>query len=92
MSVTSADIKIKYASGMHARPAVAFTKLAKTFDCDIQCIVVGRSINFNAKSIKQAMGAKVRQGQTLRIEACGPEANVAVDALVELVKLDFQED
>ncbi len=72
--------------GMHARPAMRFVDLASTFDCEIQVQNVTRQGDrVNAKSAMQIMLLEAVRGHTLRIDALGPDAREAVDALAELV-------
>ena len=50
------------------------------------------SENKYAKSINKVMGARVPKDTTLYFEADGIDADAAVDALLELVARDFQDD
>jgi len=76
-------------TGLHARPAVKLTKLAKGFDARIE-IRAGRSDGWiNAKSPNSVMKLKVAFGETLSIRASGGCADRAVAALVGLIERDF---
>ena len=76
-------------TGLHARPAVKLTKLAKGFDAAIE-IRPGRSDKWvNAKSPNAVMKLKVAFGESLLIRASGPAAAPAVAALVGLIERDF---
>ena len=93
MSIIIAEVKITNDKGLHARPAVTFSQLAKSFESDITCTVIPKAIiAFNAKSVKQVVKAKIKKNQKIRIEARGRDANYAVDAIVQLVKRDFAEE
>ena len=83
------EVTLTNPTGLHARPGVKFTKLAKTFDADITCRALPDGAPFDAKSINKVMKAKAKQGQVLRIEATGPEAQGAVNALAGLVRSGF---
>ena len=77
--------------GLHARPSVKLTKLAKTFASAIHLRGEGLVDWVDAKSIVRVMGLKLREGSTVHFRAHGPDAPAAVDALVGLVKRDFDE-
>lgn len=87
----SEEVTLTNPTGLHARPGVKFTKLAKSFDAEteITCRVLPDGEPFDAKSINKVMKAKARQGATLRIEASGPDAKAAAEALAELVRSGF---
>ncbi|MGO2659876.1 dihydroxyacetone kinase phosphoryl donor subunit DhaM [Mycetocola reblochoni] len=71
--------------GLHARPAADFVRLASTFDADV-------TINgVNARSLLGIMGLGLVSGATASIEATGPQAADAVDALCELISSGFGE-
>ena len=85
-------LMITHEVGLHARPSVKFTKLAKT--------LCGRRSSWrsppdgpwiDAKSIVKVMAAKAPKGTVLHLRAEGEDADEAVDALVGLVERDFDE-
>ena len=86
-----ASVLITHEVGMHARPSVKFTKLAKTFAADVEIALAANGPWFDAKSIVKVMAAKAPKGTVLHIRASGDGADDAVDALVELVRRDFDE-
>lgn len=71
------------AVGIHARPAAELAKLAGTFDADI------RIRGVDAKSVLQVMTLGVRFGETVELEASGPQAHQAVDALTMAIGTGF---
>lgn len=85
----SKEVTLTNPTGLHARPGVKFTKLAKTFGSEVTCKVMPDGEPFNGKSINKVMKARAKQGQVLRIEATGPDAQDAVDALAALVEAGF---
>jgi phosphocarrier protein len=92
MSATaSAKIEITHAVGLHARPSVKFTKLAKTFPASVEMALAETGPWIDAKSIVKVMAAKAPKGTTLFLRASGEGAAEAVDALVALVTRDFDE-
>lgn len=86
-----ASVLITHEVGLHARPSVKFTKLAKTFAADVEIALATNGPWFDAKSIVKVMAAKAPKGTVLHIRASGDGADNAVDALVELVRRDFDE-
>ncbi|TPN16478.1 HPr family phosphocarrier protein [Mesorhizobium sp. B2-3-3] len=90
-AATEATVLITHAVGLHARPSVKFTKLAKTFAADVEIALAANGPWFDAKSIVKVMAAKAPKGTLLHIRATGDGANDAVDALVDLVRRDFDE-
>ncbi len=92
MSPTArAAVLITHEVGLHARPSVKFTKLAKTFAAGIEMALAEGGPWFDAKSIVKVMAAKAPKGTTLHLRASGEGADEAVAALVALVERDFDE-
>ncbi|WP_371348558.1 HPr family phosphocarrier protein [Ancylobacter sp. IITR112] len=87
-----AEVEVTHGVGLHARPSVAFTRLAKSFPCTVEVAVDGSADWLNGKSIVKIIGARIRRGTRLRIRAEGARAQEAVAALSELVRRDFDED
>lgn len=89
----SASVVIRHAVGLHARPSVKLTKLAKTFAA-AAIEIAGSSDGpwIDAKSIVKVMAMKAKQDSTLYLRASGGDAPAALDALVTLVERDFDED
>lgn len=70
-------------SGLHARPASSFVKLAKQFRSDISIVSDGEKIN--AKSIVALLSAGLVCGKHIVISAEGEDEKEAVDALWQFV-------
>ncbi|MGI9437432.1 MAG: HPr family phosphocarrier protein [Geminicoccaceae bacterium] len=87
-----AEVTITHPTGLHARPAVKFTKLAKTFaGADIR-IRGGEGLPWvDAKSIVKVMALKLRTGTLVQLEAEGEDACSAILALKALIERDFDE-
>jgi multiphosphoryl transfer protein len=68
---------------MHARPATVFADLAGQFESDIR-VQYGTKIA-NGKSMAAILKLGTPGGQTIRIIACGPDAEPALKALKEAV-------
>ena len=77
-------------TGLHARPAVRLTKLAKRFEAAVR-VRAGSGDWVDAKSPNRVMKLKARHGETVAFEAEGPDAADAVQALVALVERNFDE-
>lgn len=76
--------------GLHARPAVKLTKLAKSFSSDIEIRAGGQERWINAKSPNAVMKLKARHGERLHVRARGADAREAAEALASLVERDFK--
>src|SRR3954468_17668453 len=87
-----ATVLITHAVGLHARPSVKFTKLAKSFAAEVEVAVAANGPWIDAKSIVKVMAAKAPKGTMRHIRAKGDGARAAVEALVDLVQRDFDED
>src|ERR1700676_4421838 len=78
--------------GLHARPSVKLTKLAKTFAAQIEGAPAAEGPWVDAKSIVKVMAVKAAKGATLHFRAKGADADAALAALGDLVALEFHED
>ena len=70
--------------GLHARPAALFVQQANRYKSEI--FVAKEEMEVNGKSIMSMMMLAAESGSQLRIRAVGEDAEVAVQALVELVR------
>jgi phosphocarrier protein HPr len=93
---TSADgpfvtgkVRLIHAAGMHARPAVKLTKLAKRFQAQIFVRASEAADWINAKSVAKVMVLRASHDATLEFKAHGEDAEAAVAALIDLVATDF---
>ncbi|WP_181700014.1 HPr family phosphocarrier protein [Chthonobacter albigriseus] len=77
--------------GLHARPSVKLTKLAKTFQASIALAQSEDGPWIDAKSIVKVMAMKAPKDTTLHFRASGADAEEALKALVALVERDFDE-
>jgi phosphocarrier protein HPr len=80
------------AIGLHARPSVKLTKLAKTFASKIEVSPSESGPWVDAKSIVKVMAVRAAKGTVLHFRATGPDALPALAALRELITLRFHED
>jgi len=82
--VCETTVEIKNADGLHMRPAMQFVDVANKFDCDI--IVSNGENTVDGKSIMQMTMLAATCGTKLMIKAEGADAQIAIDALRELVE------
>ncbi len=85
------SVVITHDVGLHARPSVKLTKLAKGFAATIEIAAAAGGPWIDAKSIVKVMAMKVKQNATLFVRASGADAASAVEAVIGLVKRDFDE-
>ena len=85
------QVTITHAVGLHARPSVKFTKLAKTFDAKTEIAAAQSGPWIDAKSIVKVMAMKAPEGTVLHIRATGADADAAVAQLRSLVERNFDE-
>ena len=90
-ATAEAKVTITHEVGLHARPSVKFTKLAKTFPAQVEMALAEGGPWFDAKSIVKVMAAKAPKGTVLHLRAEGDGAERAIDALVGLIERDFDE-
>lgn len=75
-----ADATVRDPVGLHARPAARLARLAGGFDAEV-------SVNgADAGSVLEVMSLGVRCGDTVHLSATGPDAQDAVDALVDFLE------
>ncbi len=91
MSGAAGSVVITHDVGLHARPSVKLTKLAKGFTSTIEIAAAPEGPWIDAKSIVKVMAMKARQNSTLHVRATGEDAEAAVEAVIGLVTRDFDE-
>jgi len=89
--MAEARVIITHDVGLHARPSVKLTKLAKAFASRIELAINEVGPWIDAKSIVKVMATKAPKGAVLLLRAEGHDAAEAVAALVALVERDFDE-
>ncbi|MBQ9738614.1 MAG: HPr family phosphocarrier protein [Alphaproteobacteria bacterium] len=90
MAIISQSVKIQNLKGLHARATSAFVKVADSFEAEIY--VQKKDLKVNGKSIMGLLMLGAPLGETILISAEGPDAENAVQALVELVNNKFGEE
>ena len=84
-------VEILNERGLHARASAKFVKLASSYD-DAHITVIKDENRVDALSIMGLLMLAASKGSTIDIEAEGPQAQDAVDALVALVTDKFGEE
>ena len=75
--------------GLHARPSVKLTQLAKRFGAHIEFARTATGPWVDAKSPVKVMRFKATKGETLHFRASGSDAAGALAAIVALVERGF---
>ena len=75
--------------GLHARAAARFVQTAARFAAQIHVSRGGRTVD--GKSLMGVLLLAASQGSILEIDADGPDADAALDALAALVAAGFGE-
>jgi phosphocarrier protein len=78
--------------GLHARPSVKLTQLAKAHESRIEFALDPAGPWTDAKSPVKVMRVKAPMGVTLYFRVDGPDADAALTALVDLVDRKFDEE
>lgn len=80
----SRHVEIKNPQGLHLRPGEVFTRKASEFECTISVISGDRRVD--GKSLLDIATLGASQGTKLEIEAHGPDAELAVEVLAEILE------
>ena len=89
MNKHKASVLMRHEVGLHARPSVKLTKLAKSFESRIDLGLSPDGPWVDAKSIVKVMAAKAPKNTVLYFRAEGDDAAAALAALITLVERDF---
>ena len=90
-TVTTGSVLMAHEAGLHARPSVKLTKLAKQFASRVELALAAEGPWIDAKSIVKVMATKAPKNTVLHFRAEGEDAKPAVEALIALVMSDFEE-
>ena len=91
-SALVASAMLANAVGLHARPSVKLTQLAKSFASHVELALHRDGPWIDAKSPVKIMRVKASKGSILYFRARGSDARDAIAALVALVDRRFDED
>ena len=89
-SVPGVEVLIRNRKGLHARASAKFVKCAEAFKAQVR--VTRENQTVGGTSIMGLMMLAAGPGTTIFIEAEGPDAQQAIDALVALVADGFGEE
>ena len=84
------SVTITNKSGIHARPASLFIKIAANFKSNIT--IENGNNKGNAKYLISLLSLAIACGSEVTITADGPDENEAIDALVKLIESKFGEE
>lgn len=87
MSVESRFVTVANEQGLHMRPAKVFAETAARFQSEIE--VVKEDMRIDAKSVLSVLTLGAAKGTQLELNATGPDAAEAVDALATLMESVF---
>ena len=88
----TASAVLTNAAGLHARPSVKLTQVAKSFAGPVEIALDAQGPWLDAKSPVKVMRVKALQGATLHVRAGGPDAPAAAAAIIALVERRFDEE
>ncbi len=89
-AVARRQVEITNRLGLHLRLAAQFVTLARRFQSEIRVLYQGTACN--GKSILDLTTLAAECGTRLDLEACGPDADAAVEALADAVAARFHQD
>ncbi|MGH2591575.1 MAG: dihydroxyacetone kinase phosphoryl donor subunit DhaM, partial [Actinomycetota bacterium] len=90
--IASAELVVRTAHGLHARPASRFVRTVSEFDADVRVsnADAGRG-PISARSLNAVATLGVTHGQRVAVTATGPQAREAIEALRALAERNFDE-
>jgi phosphocarrier protein HPr len=83
-----ARVKVINSKGLHARAAAKLAKIASDYKSIVR---VGRTRMVDGKSILSLMMLAAIKGTVLEIETEGIDEDIAIEAIINLVKSGFDE-
>lgn len=87
MSEVGRTVTIRNRLGLHARPAGEFVKTASRFESTIT--ISKDELEVNGKSIMGVMTLAAECGSRVTVRAVGNDAELAIDALAEVLDREF---
>jgi len=85
----SRTVTVLNEQGVHLRPADLFVRLAKRFESQVEVLKDGQCVD--GKSILDMITLSAVKGSKLIIRTTGPDAEQALDALVDLFQRKFDQ-
>ena len=90
-TVATASALLTNEVGLHARPSVRLTQLAKAFRARIAVAIAPEGPWVDAKSPVKIMRVRAPRGARLHVRAEGTDAGAAVNAVIALIESGFGE-
>jgi phosphocarrier protein HPr len=87
--VIKEEVELANETGLHARAASLFVKKASSFKSEITIVKDGKE--YDGKSIMGILSMGAVKGDKILIKAEGNDEEEALKALVDLIKMDFNE-
>ena len=95
--VVRVRVEVKNEKGLHARPATLVAQRAREFQAEVVLVLVESPVHIStppgqradAKNIMDVMFLAAPHGSKIDVEAKGPDAEAAVEALRELFEERF---
>jgi multiphosphoryl transfer protein len=84
-----AALPVRNAIGLHARPAARFVEVSRSFDAEVRVAKAGGGEPVRATSLTNVVALGARMGDTLLVNASGPQAADALEALRALADEGF---
>lgn len=88
--IVSETIIVPNPTGLHARPSAVLANLCKRFEAKV--LLQKEGVRANARSVVAIMGLEVGRGDKVQLVAQGPQAQVALDALVPQLREGLGEE
>ncbi len=83
------SVQITNRNGLHARPAAEIVKAASKFQSEIT--IVREELEVNGKSIMGVMMLAAECGSTVTVRASGPDEEMALASITDLIHRGFGE-
>jgi phosphocarrier protein HPr len=88
----TASVELTNTVGLHARPSVKLTQLAKTFQATVELALDPGGPWTDAKSPVKVMRVKAPKGALLHFRTEGVDAGEALKAMIALINARFGEE
>lgn len=86
----SKEVTVRNKTGIHARPATAFVKMASSFSSNVSIEKDGKQVN--CKSLINILSMGITKDSKIKIIAEGSDEERAVTELVKMVEDKFGEE
>ena len=90
MTSAATSVVITNHSGLHARPAVKLTKLAKRFDASVRMRIGEKGDWIDAKSVVKVMGMRAAAGEILYFADSAERRTTTITARSEVTMIEIK--